>query len=169
MMAVPLKRVTKFSGVYLLYLSIIWGFDYVYYPWLAIHFHYLMVVPLFPSIFLVSWGGYYLYEYFREDVFFIEKINAWLREASPQSWRGRVKGAILRRPRCVFAVIATWWSPLHAYIFFRRERTQGNWALIKTLATGSLWCTLFWGVVAEVLLLLWSLARLVGQHHHWWI
>jgi hypothetical protein len=169
MLTVPFKKVTKFSGVHLLYLSIVWSFDYVYYPWLAIRFHYLLILPLFPSIFLVSWGGYYLYEYFREDVFFIERINTWLKEASPQGVRGRLKRAILRRPGYVYAVIATWWSPLHAYIFFRKEKTRGSFPLVKSLATGSLLSTLFWGVVAECVLLLWGLARAVALHHHWWI
>ena len=91
MLTVPFKKVTKFSGVYLLYLAIVWSFDYVYYPWLAIRFHSWLFLPLFPSIFLVSWGGFYLYEYFREDVFFIERINTWLKENSARGWRGRGK------------------------------------------------------------------------------
>jgi hypothetical protein len=169
MLTVPFKKVTKFSGVYLLYLFIVWGFDYVYYPWLAIRFHYLIVLPLFPSIFLVSWGGYYLYEYFREDVFFIERINGWLKETASQGWRGSLKRAIVKRPRYVFAVVATWWSPLHAYIFFRKDKTRDTLPLVKSLATGSLLSTLFWGIVAESFLLLWGLARAVAQNHHWWI
>lgn len=169
MLTVPFKKVTKFSGVYLLYLAIIWGFDYVYYPWLAIHFHYWLMLPLFPSIFLASWGGYYLYEYFREDVFFIERINAWLKAGTAEGFGGKLKGAILKRPVCVYAVIATWWSPLHAYIFFRKEKARTSLPLVQSLVTGSLVSTVFWGVVADGFLLLWSLAHGVMLNHHWQI
>lgn len=169
MLAVPLKKVTRFSGVYLLYLTIVWAFDYVYYPWLALRFHSLLFLPLYPSIFLVSWGGHYLYEYFREDVFFIERINGWLKESSSQGLKGKLKGAIRKRPGYVFAVIATWWSPLHAYIFFRKDQSREPVSLVKSLAAGSLVCAVFWGIVAESVLLLWGLGRIIEHHYHWHI
>jgi hypothetical protein len=155
----PAKRISKFSLAYVLYVGIVWLFDYVYTPWLAIKFRYLMIFPLYVSIFLVSWLGYYLYEYFREDVFFINKINKWLEREDSHGIRGRLHNLIRRNPKSVFAAIATWWSPLHAYIFFRREGPCTLRSLLKNLAKGSLICALFWGVVIESCIFLWGLAR----------
>jgi hypothetical protein len=166
-LAASFKRVSKFSMAYLLYLAIVWMFDYVYYPWLAIKFRHLMFLALYPSIFLVSWGGYYLYEYFQEDVFFTEKINAWLEQSGTHGIGTKLRSLIVSNPRCVFAAISTWWSPLHAYVFFRRDRTSTLSSLVKALAKGSFICAFFWGIVAESFLLLWGLFRLilVSKHH----
>lgn len=161
MLAAPFKRVSKFSVAYGLYLAIVWMFDYVYYPWLAIKFRYLLFLPLYPSIFLVSWGGYYLYEYFQEDVFFTEKINGWLGQAGSHAIGKRLKSLVVNNPRWVFAAIATWWSPLHAYVFFRRGESFRLASLVKALAKGSLFCTFFWGMVAESFIFLWGLFRLI--------
>ena len=159
MQPLPLKRISRFSGAYSLYLTIVILFDYVYYPWLAIKFRHLMIVPLYVSIFLVSWGGYYLYEYFREDVFFVDRIHAWLGQPSTGGLWSRLKGSILGNPRGVFAAISAWWSPLHAYVFFRRGKAFDLRTFLKTLAKGSLVCALFWGLVAEFFIFLCGFLR----------
>lgn len=161
MLVAPLKRASKLSVAYALYLSIIWLFDYVYYPWLAIKFRHLVILPLYPSIFLASWGGYYLYQYFREDVFFIEKISGWLNQTGSQGITRRIRGMVSNNPSYVFAAISTWWSPLHAYIFFRREETFKRSSLLKALAKGSFFCAVFWGVIAEFFILLWGLVKVI--------
>lgn len=154
-----LKKVSRFGGAYSLYLAIVFLFDYVYYPWLAIRFKHLMVFPLYGSIFLVSWGGYYLYEFFQEDVFFTERINTWLVEPGATGFWSRLKRLIVGNPRGVFAAISAWWSPLHAYVFFRRGKSFELPSFLKTLALGSLVCALFWGVVAESIIFLWTALR----------
>lgn len=159
-LAVPFKRASRWGGVYALYLAIVWLFDYVYFPWLTFKFRSRVFVPLYFSVFLVSWAGYYLYEYFREDVFFTEKINGWLERPAAGRIRGKLKGLIARNPRFTFAAISTWWSPLHAYVFFRREETFKFTSFIKALATGSFFCALFWGTVGESFLVSWRLFRI---------
>jgi hypothetical protein len=156
MQPLSLKTVSRFGGAYSLYLGIVFLFDYVYYPWLAIRFKHLMVLPLYVSIFLVSWGGYYLYEFFQEDVFFTERIHAWLGKPGTTKIWSKLKQLIVGNPRGVFAAISAWWSPLHAYVFFRRGKAFELPAFLKTLALGSLVCALFWGVVAEFIILAWA-------------
>lgn len=166
-LATPLKRASKFSMAYALYLAIVWMFDYVYYPWLTIKFRHFMFLALYPSIFLVSWGGFYLYEYFQEDVFFTEKVNAWLEQSGSEGIGRRFRSLIANNPGCVFAAVATWWSPLHAYVFFRRDKTFSLASLVKALAKGSFISAFFWGIVAESFILLWGLFRLVlSSRHH---
>ena len=94
--ALHLKRVSKFGALYALYLSIVWIFDYVYYPWLTLKFRYLVFLPLYVSVFLVSWGGYYLYRYFQEDVFFAERINNWLQRPVKGTLLGRFKALVVQ-------------------------------------------------------------------------
>jgi hypothetical protein len=160
-LGIPLKRASKFSAIYALYVAIIWLFDYVYYPWLIFKFKYLVFVPLYFSLFFVSWGGYYLYACFHEDVFLTEQINEWLRRPAASRLVSRSKALIVNNPAWTFAAIAAWWSPLHAYIFTRKDKSFGLAPFIKSIATGSLVCAFVWGVVAESVLLLWGLAKLL--------
>ncbi len=158
-LAGPLKRASKFGAVYLLYLLIIWLFDYVYFPWLTIKFRYLVFFPLFPSIFVASWGGYYLYQHFQQDVFFTDRIHRWLDQPESRGARSKIKSIILNRPACVFAAVATWWSPLHAYIFFRRDQDFRLVAFLKALTIGSLFCALFWGLIGDSFIFSYSMVK----------
>ena len=158
------RRATKFGGVYALYLSIVWLFDYVYFPLLTIKFHAMVYFPLFISIFLVSWGGYYLYEYFQEDVFFTERINAWLADPGAGGFRRKIKSLILANPKLIFAAVSTWWSPLHAYVFFRRNGKFNFTSFMKSLVAGSFFCTIFWGTVGESF---WASWHFIGTLLHW--
>ncbi len=160
-LAEPLKRASKFGAVYLLYVSIIWLFDYVYFPWLTIKFRYLVFFPLFPSIFVASWGGYYLYQYFQQDVFLTDKVNDWLERPGTGGRRAKLRSLILNKPAYVFAVVATWWSPLHAYIFFRKNQDFRLSSFLKALAIGSLCCALFWGVIGDSFIFSYSLVKAI--------
>lgn len=160
-LAGPLKRASKFGAVYLLYVSIIWLFDYVYFPWLTLRFRYLVVFPLFPSIFAASWGGYYLYRFFQEDVFFTDRVHQWLDRPGSGGVRGKVRSVILNKPAYVFAAVATWWSPLHAYIFFRKEQEFRLPSFLKALTLGSLCCALFWGMVGDSLIFSYHLMKAI--------
>ena len=160
-LARAVKRVSRWGAVYALYLAIVWLFDYVYFPWLTIEFKALVFLPLFVSVFLVSWGGYYLYEYFQEDVLLTERINEWLRRPGARGLPGKLKALIVNNPRWTFAAIATWWSPLHAYVFFRREATFELTSFLKSISKGSLCCALFWGAVGESVLYSWKMFKFV--------
>ena len=160
-LAGPLKRASKFGAVYLLYLGIIWLFYYFYFPWLTLRFRYLVFFPLFPSIFLASWGGYYLYRHFQEDVFFTDKIHHWLDRPGTGGLRGKIRSAILNRPACVFAAVATWWSPLHAYIFLSKDQDFRYLSFFKSLTMGSLLCALFWGLIGDSFIFSYSLLRTI--------
>jgi hypothetical protein len=156
---VPLRKASKFSAVYALYIAIVWLFDYVYYPWLIVKFKYFVFLPLYFSLFIASWGGYYLYTFFREDVFFAEQINDWLRRPAGWALINRSKALIINNPGWTFAAIATWWSPLHAYVFSRGQKSFALGSFTKSIAKGSFVCALFWGVVAETILVLWRMTR----------
>jgi hypothetical protein len=164
-----LTRTSKLGAIYLLYLSIVWLFDYVYYPWLTLEFRYLVFFPLFISLFFVSWGGYYLYSYFKEDVFFTAHIHGWLRSPGQSAFRNRVKSVIVNNPHWTFAAIATWWSPLHAYIFFKGNEEFDLGSFTWSIARGSLLCACFWGIIGDSALLSWGFVRHmhVLQHVHW--
>ncbi len=159
--AVPIKRASKLGGVYALYLAIVWAFDYVYFPWLTIKFHALVFVPLYLSLFLVSWMGYYLYDFFQQEVLVTEHIHEWLRRPESGGLRSRLKAAVVRNPGATFAAIATWWSPLHAYLFFRRGEAFRLPAFLKEIAKGSFFCAFFWSVVGESCLLSWHALRVI--------
>ena len=160
-LAGPLKRASKFGAVYLLYLSIIWLFDYVYFPWLTLKFRYLVFFPLFPSVFLASWGGYYLYQHFQQDVFFTDKIHDWLEKPGADGLRGKIRSAILNRPTYVFAVVSTLWSPLHAYVFLSRDQDFRLLSFLKALTIGSLLCALFWGLIGDSFIFSYSLLKAI--------
>ncbi|MBZ5514087.1 MAG: hypothetical protein LAN62_04440 [Acidobacteriia bacterium] len=155
----PLRRISRFGAVCTLYLAIVWSFDYIYFPWLTLKFRSLVFLPLFLSIFLVSWAGYYLHEYFQEDVLLTGRIGDWLNRPGKGGIGTRIKTLIVGNPRCTFAAIATWWSPLHAYLFFNRDPTFRAPSFIKALAKGSFYCALFWGVVGESILFSWQMAK----------
>ncbi|HET7099630.1 MAG TPA: hypothetical protein VFJ52_00650 [Terriglobia bacterium] len=157
----PLKRASKFGAVYLLYFSIVWLFDYVYFPWLTLRFRYLVFFPLFLSIFAVSWGGYYLYQHFQEDVFFTDKIHQWLDRPGTGGLRGNIRSAVRNRPSCVFAAVSTWWSPLHAYIFLSKDQEFRLLSFLKSLAIGSLLCAFFWGLVGDSFIFSYSLLKAI--------
>lgn len=160
-LAGPLKRASKFGAVYLLYLCIIWLFDYVYFPWLTLRFRYLVFFPLFVSIFAASWAGYYLYQHFQEDVFFTDKIHHWLEQPKAGGLRGWARSVVLNRPACVFAAVATWWSPLHAYIFLTKGQEFRLLHFLKSLFLGSLLCALFWGLIGDSFIFSYGLLRTV--------
>lgn len=159
----PVKRFSKISAAYALYLGIVWAFDYIYYPWLTYRFRHYMVLPLYTSLFVVSLGGYYLYQFFQEDIFFTQRIHAWLAKPCKRRWVAGAKEWVTGNPRWTFAAISTWWSPLHAYIFFRRGEGFEFWPFVKDIAKGSMFCAIFWGIVAEAILriftLVWHFAR----------
>jgi len=159
---IGLKKASKFGFVYALYLAIVWAFDYVYMPWLAIKFHYAAVFPLYISVLAVSLLGLLLYRFFRENVFFLEEIVRWLNKKGESGWLNVTKGKIVRNPKLTFAVISAWWSPLHGYLFFKRDETDHYQEVLKVFSLGSLYCALFWGIIIGILVFIWKTTGLLG-------
>jgi hypothetical protein len=157
------KRISKYIFIYGIYIFIIWTFDYLYAPWLAIKYKQFVFFPLYFSLFIVSLVGLYIYNFFNEDMFFREKIKKWLAEKGKWKITHWIKTKINSSPQVTFAIIATWWSPLHAYVYFRDEDEKNILAIMKSLGLGSFYCSLFWGVIANLLLLLWELGKKIYQ------
>jgi len=155
------RKVSKFVAMYGVYLGIIWAFDYIYMPWLAIKFRYLTFFPLYVSLFVVCLLGLLVYEFFDEDMFFKEKIRGWLAKEGKHRFTRTLKKKINSSPQLTFAVIASWWSPLHAYIYFREGKKNHFWKAVKTLGKGSFYCAFFWGVIVSILSALWDLTKLI--------
>ena len=155
------KRFFKFVLIYGLYLTMVLSFDYLYMPWLAIKFRYLTFFPLYVSILGICLAGLLLYEFFQEDVFFKREIMAWLTEEGKHGFTKKLKGKINGNPRLMFAAIATWWSPLHAYIFFREDDKNEFSEMMKLFCLGSFYCAFFWGVVIDILVALRDLGNLI--------
>ena len=153
-----LAKLPKFAAVYSIALSVIWLFDYGLMIWLARTFGYLMVFPLCPALFLACWGGLYLYDFFNEDVFFIEAIQRYLHKNGSFPTYNRIKSSIRTSRRMTFILISIWWSPLHAYLFFRQHGDTSKTA-IKSIAIGSLYCAVFWGILVDLLLLIWNILK----------
>jgi hypothetical protein len=116
-----------------------------------------MVVPLYPSIFFACLLSLPLYDYFAEDVFFIDKINNWLNKKSSSSRIERVKLLLRENPYKLFVAISIWWSPLHAHIFFRNNERRCRASGFRNLAEGSFYCAVFWGIIADLVVSLYKL------------
>lgn len=162
---IGLKRFLKFVVIYGLYLAIVLSFDYLYIPWLAIKFRYLTFFPLYVSLFFVCLLGLGLYEFFKEDIFFKEKITVWLSEKGKYVFTRWLKKIINGNPRFKFSAIAIWWSPLHAYIFFRKDSKNRFGEVIKMLGLGAFHCAFFWSVIVYILVALWDLGELFMKHY----
>lgn len=155
---VGFKRISKYGFFYALYVAIVVTFDYIYMPWLAIKFRYFTIVPLYFSLYAVSWLGLLLYRSFKEDMLFMERITAWLNnEDSGSVLSSKIKEKIRGNPKKTFIAISAWWSPIHAYLYFKRDKRDGFWEASRTFAIGSFYCTLFWGVIIDALIFFWDM------------
>ena len=152
------KRIFRFGLGGAVYLIVVWSFDYFYIPWLAIEFRYLTIFPLYLSLFVISWIGLFVYRFFREDIFLLESINEWLKKEGKYEITKALKRKVKENPLITFAAIATWWSPLHAYLFFKKDKKDNVTEYFKVFGLGSLYCALFWGVVIDIFVFMWDLA-----------
>lgn len=155
---IGVRRVCRFGLGGFVYLVVVLAFDYLYIPWLAIKFRYLTVIPLYVSLFAISWLGLLVYRFFGEDIFLLGAINKWLVKESNYRLVRVLKRKIIGNPQTTFAAIATWWSPLHAYLFFKKDQQDNGIEHFKIFALGSFYCASFWGIVIDVLVLLWDIA-----------
>lgn len=156
---------SKYIFIYGLYLLIVWMFDYLYMPWLGIKFRYLAFFPLYFSLFIICLLGLLLYDSFKEDIFFRENIKEWLADEGKNTFTRWIKSKINSSPRVTFAAIATWWSPLHAYIYFRQDEKKHFWEVMKLFGRGTFYCAFFWGGIVLVISALWDLGKLLMKLH----
>jgi hypothetical protein len=159
--AIGIKKILKLGFIYILYLAIVWAFDYFYMPWLAYRFGYFAMFPLYLSLFAVSWFGLFLYRFFRENIFFLEEIREWLARDSRFRILDFFKKKAYENPRLRYILISTVWSPLHSYLFFKHGDIDNAVEVAKSFAIGSLYCAFFWGVVIDIVILLWDLLKSV--------
>ena len=155
------RRIAKYVYMYGLYLLIVWTFEYFWMPWLAIKFKYFTFFPLYLSLFVVCLLGLFLYDSFKEDIFFKEDIKKWLAEEGKYKFTRWIKRKINSSPQATFAAISTWWSPLHAYIYFREEEKNHFKEVIRLYGKGSFYCAFFWGIIVFILSALWDLGKLI--------
>lgn len=156
----------KLAIVYGFYLGMVWGFDYVYMPILTIKFGYSMIFLLYPSLFLISLWGLWIYNVMAkslqfDDIFFIGEISDWMKRKENGFW-ARMRNFLVRSDRLVFVVVSVWWSPFHAYLYRKYNnqiQKESFWEIIKNIAHGSIYCTLFWGGIADLVWAIWNLAK----------
>ncbi len=147
---------SRFIFAWMLAVGGYYAFDFIYMPYLAIKFGYFMVFPLFLSIFLVCWIGVYTYDLLDRDAYFIEHLSAWLVKPSENPTISKIKELVNKNQKNVFVAISIWYSPLHAYIYFRESAKDKKVKMVSSLAMGSLYCSLFWGIIIDLIMLAWE-------------
>jgi len=162
--SLKIKKGLKFGGSWSLTAAIVWVFDYIWMPWLGITFQYFAVIPLFLSLVVACSIGRYLYDFLDEDVFFIGKIKPWLDAESSWEKIERIKQVVRKSPKLTFIVISSWWSPLHAHLFIRANNKEDKMA-VGSIVEGSLYCTLFWGVVIDILIFIYRGVKMFFLHY----
>lgn len=133
----------KFVFAYLLCAGIYIIFEYIYMPWLTCKFGYWMFLPLYPSILLANFAGLFLYDWFGEDVLFMEFGSDWISaEGGRLEW---LKKYLRRSKKKLFIGLSIWPSPIASYLFFRKEVGNQPVDIFKCIAEGSVYCTVVWG------------------------
>ncbi len=152
------KKAIRVGSAYASTVAIIAVFDSLYMPWLGYKFQYFAFIPLFFSLVVVCFAGFYLYNFFKEDVFLLEKIKPWLYEEKESSykWVKLIKEKISKSPRATFIAISIE-NPLIAYLFFKREN-DSIWRVFGKILEGSIYCSIVWGVIIDVIVFFVKLA-----------
>ena len=146
------KKPLRFAFVYALVVVIYYVFDYLYMPWLAYWFGYWLFFPLYLSIVVANFLGVFLYDYFGEDIFFIELGKNWLKEDG-RRFR-TVKSVIRNSGRLTFVILSIYPSPIDGYLFIRKDAKDRGWRAFRVIAVGSIFCTAVFGGVLSLAVLL---------------
>ncbi|WAC06760.1 MAG: hypothetical protein OS130_10930 [Thermodesulfobacteriota bacterium] len=162
--SLKIRKGLKFGGSWSLTAAIVWVFDYIWMPWLGITFQYFAMIPLFLSLVVACYIGLYLYNFLDEDVFFIGKIKPWLDAESSWVKIERIKQVVRKSPKLTFIVLSSWWSPLHAHFFFR-DNNKGDKMAVVSIVEGSIYCTLFWGVVIDLIIFIYRWVKMLFHHY----
>jgi hypothetical protein len=145
-----LGKVSRFSLVYAIAVGAYYMFDFIYMPWLAIVFGWKLFLPLYPSIVIANFAGVYAYDYFKEDVLFIQLGKNWLRHDSAKFTT--IRGLIDRNKWLAFVALSIWPSPIASYLFFRKVAGEPSLKILKVIAVGSIFCTAFWGFGLSIII-----------------
>lgn len=145
-----LIKISKFGVLYAFAVTIYYVFDFIYMPWLAIKFGYKLFFPLYPSVIIANLAGVYVYDYFKEDVLFIELGKNWLCNESNKFVTFRQ--LLIKRKWLTFIALSIWPSPIASYLFFRKTTNESPWMIFKVIAIGSVFCTAFWGIGLSVII-----------------
>ena len=137
------KKTLRFTFAYVLVTAIYYLFDYVYMPWLGIKFGFAFFIPLYPSILIVNFLGVYLYDFFKEDVLFLELGKNWIENNTGRFLK--VKKVIRNSKKLTFVTLSIWPSPIASYLFFRKNSEKQPWEVFKIIAFGSVLCTAVFG------------------------
>lgn len=62
-------------------------------------------------------------------------------------------------PKMKFILISVWWGPLHSFLFFEKEKGLNFSTVLKSFIEGSFYCAAFWGLVIDLIVLLWNLFK----------
>lgn len=138
-----IKKAGKFIVAYYFVVAVYYLFDFVYMPWLTLKFGYLVFLPLYPSILVANFLGLYAYDYFDEDVFFLEIGRNWIENSD--SKLESVKKILRKSKKLIFVSLSIWPSPIAGYLFFRKKKNEPTLKILGIMATGSIFCTAFWG------------------------
>jgi len=109
----------------------------------------MIFVPLYPSILIANFAGVYAYNYFNEDVLFIELGKNWIN--NDKGRYPQFRQIINKRKFITFTVLSVWPSPIASYLFFRQKSDETPYKIFKVIAVGSIFCTIFWGGGLSVL------------------
>ena len=71
-------NIKKRSVAYATAAAIYYVFDFIYMPWLVVKFGYNVFLPLGLSIWIANYLGVFAYDFFDEDVLFIELGKNWI-------------------------------------------------------------------------------------------
>ena len=145
-------KISKFGFLYLIAAGIYYVFDFIYMPWLAIRFGYKLFFPLYPSMLFANFAGVYAYDYFKEDVLFIELGKNWLTNDSGKLIT--IKNMFRKNKWLTFVTLSIWPSPIASYLFFRKTTNDSPWTKLRVIGVGSIFCTAFWGGGLSILIVL---------------
>jgi len=68
-----------------------------------------------------------------------------------------LKRKAIKNPKLKFVLISIWWGPLHSFLFFEKEFGMSVKSVLKSFLEGSFYCAVFWGLVIDVLVVLWNI------------
>lgn len=141
-------NIKKRSVAYAIAVVIYYVFDFLYMPWLVGKFEYGVFLPLGVSILIINFLGVYAYDYFNEDVLFIELGKNWIKDGELGVAK-KIAIAGERFPKMAdvisFIALSIFPSPIAGYIAFRERIGNGQFKRLIVLAVGSVPCTLVWG------------------------
>lgn len=91
---------------------------------------------------IANFVGVYVYDYFKEDVLFIQLGKNWLNGESSKF--SALRNFVAKKRIFIFIVISIWPSPIASYLLLRDNNKESPWKILLVIAVGSVFCTAFW-------------------------